>query len=97
MVTCPLCDRELGDTHIDEHHLVPKSKKGREKAAIHRVCHMKIHATLTETQLAQDYFTWESLKAHEEISKFIAWVQKRPIDFLDTSKDTAQRNKKRRR
>lgn len=94
---CPLCDRELGEDNIDRHHLVPKSKKGKEQFKIHRICHVKIHSVFTETELAQSYHTWESLKQHEEISKFIKWVSKKPIEFYDSSNDTGARNKKRKR
>ncbi|NBV89396.1 MAG: hypothetical protein EBR88_07815 [Betaproteobacteria bacterium] len=80
---CPLCGRVLvrGPT-ADEHHLVPKSQGGKEKFLLHKVCHLKIHQTLKPRELARAYNTWESLRAHPEIEKFIHWVQKRPPEFL---------------
>lgn len=46
---CPLCDRELiNGGSIDEHHLIPKSHKGKEKVTLHKVCHRALHATFTE-------------------------------------------------
>lgn len=79
---CPLCGRELvPGPSADEHHLVPKSQRGREKFLVHRICHTKIHATLTERQLATQFYTWETLRAHPEIAAFIAWVQKKPPQF----------------
>lgn len=86
MIHCPLCGRVMipGPT-IDEHHLVPKSKGGKDKYKCHRVCHRKIHATLTEKELAQKYHTWDSLKQHPNIQTFIKWVAKKPPEFYDGS------------
>lgn len=87
--TCPLCGRPLLDDHTtDEHHLVPRSQGGREKFRLHRVCHQKIHTTLTERELARHYHTWESLQAHPDIAAFIVWVAKRPAGYLDRNRKT---------
>jgi hypothetical protein len=81
---CPLCGRVMvPGPSADEHHLVPKSKRGRDKFLVHRVCHTKIHATLTEKELAERYNTWEALRAQPEIAVFIAWVQKKPPEYMD--------------
>ena len=79
---CPLCGRTLvPGPSADEHHLVPKSQRGREKFLVHRICHTKIHTTLTEKQLAAHFHTWEALRGHPEIAAFIEWVQKKPPLF----------------
>ena len=70
---------------MDEHHLVPKSQGGREKTLIHRVCHRKIHATLSEKELARYYRSWEALQAHPEIASFIRWLANKPAVFNDGS------------
>ena len=81
---CPLCGRLLvPGPSADEHHLVPKSQRGREKFLVHRVCHTKIHATLSEKELALRYNTWGALRAHPQIAAFIAWVQKKPPEYMD--------------
>jgi len=81
---CPLCGRPLlPGPATDEHHLVPKSQRGREKFPVHRICHTKIHATISEKRLAAEYNTWEALRAHPQIAAFIAWVQKKPPAFID--------------
>jgi len=82
--SCPLCGRPLvPGPSVDEHHLVPKSRRGREKFLVHRVCHTKIHATLSEKHLAAEYHTWEALRAHPQIASFIGWVQNKPPEFMD--------------
>ena len=53
VLICPLCNRPIPDSEKDAHHLVPKSKGGRETQYLHRVCHRQIHALLTETELAK--------------------------------------------
>jgi hypothetical protein len=89
---CPLCGRPLvAGKSIDEHHLLPKSQGGREKHLMHRICHRKIHATLSEKELAKNFTTWPALQAHEEIAAFIAWVQKKPPEFYDNSRKSASR------
>jgi 5-methylcytosine-specific restriction endonuclease McrA len=91
---CPLCGRPLGEENIDRHHLVPKSLKGREQFPIHKVCHRKIHATLSEKELLRSYHTWDALKGHDDIRAFIDWVAKKPTGFYTrtfTSKNKRQR------
>jgi hypothetical protein len=78
---CPLCGRPLGTVNIDRHHLVPKSLKGREQFPIHKICHRKIHATLSERELLRAYHTWEALKQHADIQAFIGWVANKPPGF----------------
>lgn len=97
MDNCPICQRPLGTENIDEHHLIPKSKKGKETATLHRICHRKIHATFTEKELAQHYNTAEALLESEEIQAFVRWVAKKPPGYYDCSDETASRKKKRKR
>lgn len=94
---CPLCKRELGTENVDEHHLIPKTFKGRHTVKMHKICHRKIHATFTERELLNYYFTAERLLENEHIREFVKWVSKRPAGFYDGSKETADRKRKRRR
>jgi 5-methylcytosine-specific restriction endonuclease McrA len=88
---CPLCGRLLvAGVSVDEHHLVPRSEGGKEKYRIHRICHRKIHATLTEKDLASEYSTWAALKNHAEMQTFIHWVAKKPAVFMDNSRKSAR-------
>jgi len=90
-MNCPLCNRELGTVNISEHHLIPKSKKGKEKFPIHNICHRKIHSVFSEKELAQTYNTWDALKNHEEIQKFIVWVKKKDPAYYDGSSNVKKR------
>lgn len=92
---CLLCLRPIPPRLRSAHHLVPKLKggKGGPTILIHAICHKEIHATLTESELARDFATVEALKAHPRLSKFFAWVAKRPPEFH--GKTVGSRRKKR--
>lgn len=94
-LNCQLCGRPLGTIRIEDHHLIPKTFKGRVTIPIHRICHQKIHATFSERELYNYYHTVERLLEHEQIIKFVNWVRKRPIEFYDKNDDTADRRKRR--
>lgn len=94
---CPLCQRELGEILIDEHHLIPKTFKGKDTISLHKICHQKIHTVFSERELLNHFHTVERIKENDHIRKFIKWVSSKPTDFFDVSKDSAQRKSKRRR
>lgn len=98
MITCPICNREIIEgPSSDEHHLIPKTFKGRETVRLHKICHQKIHATFSERELMQYYHTVDRLVENEEMQKFITWVQKKNPEFYDVNRDTASRKRKRKR
>lgn len=81
---CPLCGRPIPlDVAQSQHHLIPRLRggKGGPTVLLHDICHREIHASLTETELARDYNTIDALRGHPRLSKFIAWIQKRPPGF----------------
>lgn len=77
---CFLCGRPLG-RRVEWHHVVPRSRGGRETAPVHPICHRVIHRTLDNKILARDYATAEALRAHPELAKFIAWIASKDPDF----------------
>jgi hypothetical protein len=97
MDTCGICDRLLGDINVDEHHLIPKTFKGKEKYRVHRICHTKLHSVFTERELLHYYHTFERIREHSEMQKFIKWVQNKDPGFYDKNKETRVRNGKRKR
>jgi hypothetical protein len=66
---------------VNQHHLVPRSRKGRETIALHRICHSAIRAAISEKELARRYNTIEQLRAHPQLSRFITWVRSKPPEF----------------
>ncbi len=91
---CSLCERPLG-TRWDNHHLIPKTFKGKETVPVHNICHRKIHSVFTERELNKYYHTIERLLENEDIVKFIKWVSKKDPDFYQKTKDTNRRKNKR--
>jgi hypothetical protein len=81
---CPLCGRPLAPP-CNKHHLIPLSKGGKNTPTIvlHKVCHDKIHAVLSEMELKRHYNTIEKLQHHPEISKFIKWIHNKDPHFYD--------------
>jgi len=79
---CPLCGRKLvAGGSVNRHHLVPRSRNGREAVALHRICHAAIHAALSEKELERRYNTIEKLRNHPQLSRFVTWVRRKPPEF----------------
>ena len=96
IVICPLCGRPIPPAQRDAHHLVPKSKGGRQTTFLHRMCHRQIHALLTESELARQYATIDALLAHPELQVFVSWIKTKPEDFFVSSRKSARVKKRRR-
>lgn len=93
---CPLCERPLG-ARVEDHHLVPKTYKGRETVPLHPICHRKIHSVLSERELKDRFHTVEALRAHPDIAAFVTWLAKKPPDFYErTATSRALKDKGRR-
>ena len=85
-LVCPLCDRKIPPSQRDAHHLVPKSKGGRDTEYLHRICHRQIHALFTETELARQFNSVEALLAHPDMANYVAWVKTKPNDFMERTR-----------
>lgn len=98
---CVICGREFSEDESswDLHHLIPKSKGGKdsELIKIHRICHNTIHSTWAENELKRYYHTVERITSDDRMQKFIKWVRRKPSDFYVKTKDTSRRRNKRRR
>lgn len=77
---CSLCGRALG-RRVEWHHVVPKSRGGRETLPLHPICHRAIHANVSNKDLARLYPTLEALKARDDIASFLKWIANKPPDF----------------
>lgn len=96
LALCVICKRELGEDNISKHHLIPKSRGGKnsELITIHNICHQKIHATFTEKELKRTYNTVEKLVGHESIIKFIEWVAKKDPAFYQKNQTANSKPKR---
>jgi hypothetical protein len=95
MEYCPLCNRELIDgPSVNEHHLIPRSHRGRQTVRMHRICHNKIHSVFSEKDLARYYHTIERLLENEEIRKFITWVERKDPAYYDSHHSSTKRKRR---
>jgi hypothetical protein len=79
---CPICGRPMVEGgSVDRHHLVPRSRGGRETVCLHRICHRKLHALWSEVELAKLFHDVETIRAHPEIRRFVAWLRNKPATF----------------
>ncbi len=67
---------------VDLHHWIPRSRGGRESSPLHKICHRMIHRLFTERELASDFAAPEAIRAHPDMERFIAWVRKRPPEYV---------------
>jgi hypothetical protein len=88
---CPLCERPIPPSQRDAHHLLPRSRGGRETTLLHRICHRQVHALFSEVELERDYATAEALRAHPEMARFIDWVRGKPPEFMERTRRSARR------
>ncbi|WP_100259347.1 HNH endonuclease [Qipengyuania seohaensis] len=77
---CWLCERPLG-CKVQQHHTVPKAKKGRATVAVHPICHRAIHANFTNARLSRIGEDRAALLEDEALAKFVDWVADKPPDF----------------
>lgn len=80
MPACWLCHRPLG-RKVQQHHTVPKAKKGRDTVPVHPICHRAIHANFTNAELARIGEDRATLLEDEKLAKFVKWVEGKPPDF----------------
>ncbi len=79
---CWLCERPLG-RRVQQHHAIPKAKKGRGTVPVHPICHRTIHAHFTNAELVRMDGAREPLLENEDIAKFLRWIwiAEKPPDF----------------
>ncbi|MCC7273147.1 MAG: HNH endonuclease [Alphaproteobacteria bacterium] len=68
---------------VNLHHLVPRRFRSRDAVLMHRVCHDKIHAVLSDRELRDEWHSLERLRTHPEIAAFVRWVARKPPEFVD--------------
>ena len=90
-IVCALCGCIVPPAQRDEHHLIPKSRGGRETTPLHRICHRRLHALFTKSQLASNFATVEALLGNVNVQKFVAWVRKKPPDFYERTRRSADK------
>jgi hypothetical protein len=53
---------------------------------LHHLCPKEIHARFTEAELARRFPSIEAIRADGRMDPFLAWVAKRPPEFLSRTR-----------
>jgi len=79
--SCPICKREVPEGCWEKHHLIPKSKKGKETLLVCISCGDAIHKLIPLKELEKEYNTLEKILSNDKIQNWVKWVSKKPNDF----------------
>ena len=90
-IECSICKRMTPPEYQEKHHLIPKSKKGKETIDVCCHCGDQVHKLFTNKELEKDYNTLETLLKHQDMQKWIKWVEKKP-SFTFSMKTKKQKN-----
>ena len=81
---CVLCEREVPE--LTDHHVVPKSRGGKELVSICKDCHRQLHALYDNKMLEEVLNTVEAILAEEKFKKYAKWVKRRPFGAVHKAK-----------
>jgi hypothetical protein len=78
---CPICERIVPNGCWEKHHLIPKSKKGKEIIKVCISCGDALHKIFTLKDMKNNYNNIEIINQHPDIQKWKKWISKKPNDF----------------
>jgi hypothetical protein len=80
---CELCEREV--QRITKHHLLPKSKGGKNTETVNlcQPCHSTIHHTFSNKELARNFTSLAALKSAGALQKYLEWIKTKQIERLN--------------
>ena len=76
---CSVCKRVTPDQYLEEHHLRPKCKKGKDTICVCIDCGNQVHKLFTIPELFHIFNTLEALLSNPDIKKWINWVKNKPF------------------
>jgi 5-methylcytosine-specific restriction endonuclease McrA len=75
---CPLCERLVpSDRYLERHHLVPRSKGGKDTEWLCVDCANQVHELFTNNELRDVYNTIEVLRQDQRVWRWIRWIRKK--------------------
>jgi len=95
MNECLLCRREVPE--LTGHHIVPKSRGGRELIAICKDCHKQLHAMFDNKALEEELNTEESILLNEKFVNYLKWIRRRPFGAAHKARRSKSTKKRGRR
>ena len=91
---CPICGRPMIEgAAVDRHHWRPRAFGGREWSWVHQVCHRMIHRVFDDAELAHGFDSPNAIRAHPDMARFVAWVRRKPPDYVDWPKSPRGRRR----
>lgn len=91
---CPICGRLTSEENIENHHLIPKSKKGKETERVCVSCGDMVHKIFSLKEMEREYNSIEKILTHPDIQNWIKWISKKPDDFSVCMKSKKGRKRK---
>lgn len=91
VTACEFCEVV---TYTRGHHVIPKSKGGKDVVQTCETCESYIHKTWSHNQLRDTYNTVEAILADEGFQKFLKWRRKQPATTLFKSDLGKNRDKR---
>lgn len=85
-----MCLRPLG-RRVEKHHLVPKSRGGRDTVLLHPICHRTLHRQFDHATLVKIGTQRTALLDHREMARFVRWIDGKPPDFHAPTHRRSQR------
>lgn len=77
-LTCGLCARHIpSKVYAEWHHLVPRSKEGKDKVIVCVDCGNQIHLLFSNNELRDKYNTVEALLSEDRVRTYVAWIRRR--------------------
>lgn len=89
MELCKLCERELPEAYITDHHLTPENRKQSDVVDLCQPCHNQVHAMFTNDELKEEYNSIAELKAADRIEAYIEWIA--DTDHVNITVDESNR------
>ena len=89
-VVCALCQMPAPTR---QHHLIPKSRGGKETIDCCETCESYLHRQWTHNQLRDTFNSVETILADEGFQKFLKWRRKQPATALFKSQPAKFRDK----
>ncbi len=73
--TCPICERNVLSTKMEIHHILPKSKGGKNENVLRlcATCHDVVHYLIPIEEIVK-YNTADKIKNKESMQKYLAWI-----------------------
>jgi len=74
---CAICGRSTPPHYQEKHHLVPKSKDGKESILVCCNCGDTLHQLFDNNVLKLELDTLQAIREHPQIQTWIKWVRKK--------------------